>query len=254
MRQNQLLQTWRDGGVALNLFLSMTDNYGVELLAHQGFDALTVDLQHGFQDYSIATHQFQAISTTQVTPLARVRELGEVDVVRVLDLGAMGVICPLVNTAEDAHRLVRAAKYPPHGDRSFGPHRQMLYSGSDYPATANDQIALIAMIETRDGLSNAEEIAAVEGIDALYVGPADLSLNLGFPPGFEPDQPEMKAAIDHVLSACRAAGKVAGIHCGSATFANRMIAEGFRFVTVLNDAKLLAQAASQVVASVRREA
>lgn len=253
MRKNQLLQTWRDGGVVLNLFLSMTDNYGVELLAHQGFDALTVDLQHGFQDYSIASLQFQAISTTDVTPLARVRELGEVDVVRVLDLGAMGVICPLVNTAKDARRFVRAAKYPPHGDRSFGPHRQMLYSGEDYPATANDEIALIAMIETREGLDNVKEIAAVDGIDSLYIGPADLSLNLGFSPGFAPSQPEMKAAFSKVLNACQAADKVAGIHCGSPEFANQMIAEGFRFVTVLNDAKLMAQAAASVVGAVNRE-
>lgn len=251
MRENKLLQIWRDGGVALNLFLSMTDNYGVELLAHQGFDALTVDLQHGFQDFAIATLQFQAISTTNVVPLARVRELGEVDVVRMLDLGAMGIICPLVNSAEDARRLVRAAKYPPYGDRSFGPHRQLLYSGADYPAAANDQIALIAMIETREGLDNVAEIAAVDGIDALYIGPADLSLNLGFPPGFEPDQPEMQAAFNSVLAACRSAGKVAGIHCGSAVFARRMIAGGFQLVTVLNDAKLMAQAASKVVADVK---
>lgn len=253
MRRNKLLEIWREGGVTLNLFLSMTDNYGVELLAHQGFDSLTVDLQHGFQDYSIASNQFQAISTTSVVPLARVRELGEVDVVRMLDLGAMGVICPLVDTVEDARRFVRAAKYPPHGDRSFGPHRQMLYSGSDYPETANDQIALIAMIETREGLSNAADIAAVDGIDALYVGPADLSLNLGFPPNFEPGQPEMREAFQAVLDACKAAGKVAGIHCGSAAFARQMIAQGFQLVTVLNDAKLMAQAASKLVSDIKKE-
>jgi len=252
MRKNQLLQTWRDGGTVLNCFLSMTDSYGAELMAHQGFDALTVDLQHGFQDFAIATTQFQAISTTEVTPLARIRKLDEVDVVRVLDLGAMGVICPLVNTVADAERLVRAAKYPPYGDRSFGPHRQMLYSGADYPATANENVALIAMIETREGLENVEDIAKVDGIDALYIGPADLSLNLGFPPGFEPDQPEMKAAFGTVLRACKAAGVVAGIHCGSPKFANRMIEGGFQLVTVLNDAKLMAQAAARVVADVKK--
>lgn len=253
MRSNRLKQIWNEGGSVLNCFLSMTDAYGAELIAHQGFDALTVDMQHGFQDFAIATTQFQAISTTPVVPLARVRKLDEVDVVRVLDLGAMGVICPLVNTVEDALRLVRAAKYPPDGDRSFGPHRQMLYSGSDYPSTANEQVAIIAMIETREGLVNAETIAKVPGIDALYIGPADLSLNLGFPPGFEPNQPEMRSAIAAVREACTAHGKIAGIHCGSASYANQMLDEGFRLVTVLNDAKLMAQAASGVVAAVKQD-
>ena len=110
------------------------------------------------------------------------------------------------------------------------------------------------MIETREALDNLEEIASTPGIDALYIGPADLSLNLGFPPGFEPDQPEMVAAFDAVLKAARNAGIIAGIHCGSSAFANRMIDRGFRLVTVLNDGKLMAQAAQQVIQNVKRTA
>jgi 4-hydroxy-2-oxoheptanedioate aldolase len=141
--------------------------------------------------------------------------------------------------------------YPPVGDRSFGPHRQMLYSGPDYPARANDEIALIAMIETAEALENAPGIAAVDGIDCLYIGPADLSLNLGHSPGFEPDQPEMKVAFARVLQAAEGAGKVAGIHCGSTAFAKKMLDRGFRFVTVLNDAKLMAGAAQAVVSGIK---
>ena len=251
MRRNQLLEIWESGGSALNCFVSMTDVYGAELLAHQGFDCLTVDLQHGFQDYPMLATQFTAISTTPTVPLARIRKLDEVDVVRVLDLGASGIICPLVNTQEDAEKLVRLAMYPPRGERSFGPHRQMLYSGQDYPARANEETSLIAMIETQQGLNNAEAIAAVDGIDCLYIGPADLSLNLGFSPGFEPDQPEMREAIATVLEACKNRGKIAGIHCGSAAFAQQMMAHGFRLVTVLNDAKLMATAAQEVIEAIK---
>lgn len=254
MRRNRLLDIWANGGTGLNCFISLSDTYGAELMAHQGFDCLTVDLQHGMQDYPVAMQQFQAISTTDVVPLARVRKLDEVDIVRVLDLGALGVICPLVNTAEAARALVRYAKYPPMGERSFGPHRQMLYCGFDYPAHANETGAVIAMIETAEAVENALEIASVDGIDALYIGPADLSLNLGFPPGFAPDQPEMRTAIDQVRKAADKAGKIAGIHCGDVVFANRMISKGFRFVTVLNDAKLMAGAAQAVVSGVNRNA
>ena len=140
------------------------------------------------------------------------------------------------------------------GVRSFGPHRQMLYAAADYPSTANETTALIAMIETREAVENAEEIARVDGIDALYIGPADLSLDFGFSPGFEPDQPELSQAIERTLEAAKSAGKIAGIHCGSSDFANKMIKKGFRFVTVLNDAKLMAEAAKSVVAKVNKNA
>ncbi|NRA17489.1 MAG: 2,4-dihydroxyhept-2-ene-1,7-dioic acid aldolase [Oceanospirillaceae bacterium] len=254
MRKNNIKRIWAEGGVVLNCFLSIADAYSAELMAHQGFDCLTVDLQHGLQDMGDAALQFQAISTTDTVPVARVPWLEPVSIMKTLDLGASALICPLVNNRKDAETLVQYAKYPPLGERSFGPHRQMLYAGADYPQHANDESVLIAMIETREALDNLEEIASTPGIDALYIGPADLSLNLGFPPGFEPDQPEMVAAFDAVLKAARDAGIIAGIHCGSTAFANRMIDRGFRLVTVLNDGKLMAQASQQVIQNIQRTA
>jgi 4-hydroxy-2-oxoheptanedioate aldolase len=220
-------------------------------MAHQGWDSLTVDLQHGVVDYQAAVNMFTAISTTGTMPVARVPWLDPGILMKMLDAGAYAVICPMVNTRADAERLVAATHYPPRGTRSFGPIRAMLYAGADYPQHANDTVIAFAMIETKEALDNLDDILDVDGLDAIYIGPSDLSLALGCKPTFDDVDPPAAEAIDHILARAKARGVVAGIHNGTPEAALKRIAKGFQFVTISSDARLMAAGAAQVMAKMR---
>lgn len=251
MRTNLLRQIWQDGKVAVNGWLSIPSGFSAEVMAQQGYDALTVDIQHGMHDFQTALQCFQAISTTSVVPLVRVPWLEPSIVMKCLDAGAYGVICPLVNTREDAETFVSYCRYPPAGARSYGPNRVVLYAGSDYAEHANDEILTIGMIETAEAMANLDAIMSTPGLDAVYVGPADLALALGLKPSFEPTEPRMLESFELVVAAAQRHGKIAGIHTGSGAYAVRMAQMGYRFITVSNDARLLASAASAGVRALR---
>jgi 4-hydroxy-2-oxoheptanedioate aldolase len=157
----------------------------------------------------------------------------------------------MVSSREDARNLVDWTHYPPRGSRSFGPARGLLYGGADYPQHANDTIVTFAMIETQEALDNLDDILTVEGLDAIYVGPSDLSLSLGCKPTFDDVDPKAADAIDHILARAKAHGVVAGIHNMSAESALKRIAKGFQFVTIGSDARLMAAAAQGVMAKMR---
>ncbi len=251
MRKNKLKEIWANGDAALNCFLSIPHPYVAELVAHQGFDCLTVDLQHSMQDISTAAMCMQAIATTDVVPLARASWLDPAAVMIALDRGAYGVICPLINNRADAELFVSYCRYPPDGDRSFGPIRGTLYGGADYPDHANEEIVTIGMIETQEALDNLDDIMSTPGLDGVYIGPADLALNLGFPAGFLPDEPKILAAFDLILETAQKHGIVAGTHTGSAEMAIKMVEKGFQLVTVLNEGKIMADALKSVVQQVK---
>lgn len=247
MRPNPLRTTWATGGAVVNGWLAIPDSFAAETMAHQGWDSLTIDLQHGMVDYSKMVPMLQAISTTATTPVVRVPWLDAGILMKTLDAGAYGVICPMVNTREDAQKLVAWTHYAPRGTRSFGPVRALLYGGPDYAQHANDTIVTFAMIETAQALDNLDAILSVEGLDAIYIGPSDLSLALGCTPTFDDVDPLAAQAIAHVLDRARAHGLVAGIHNGGTDAALRRIAQGFQFVTVSSDARLMAAGAKQTV-------
>ncbi len=251
MRENRMRSIWRDGGTVVNGWLGIPSAFAAETMAHQGWDSLTVDLQHGVIGYQVAVSMLQAISTTQVVPLARVPWNDPGAIMKVLDGGAYGVICPMVNGRADAEAFVGACRYPPDGFRSCGPIRAVLYAGADYVAHANETILAIAQIETKEAIDNIDEIAATPGLDALYIGPADLGLSYGFEPKFDRTEPELVEAIDKVLAAAARHGVVAGIHNGTTAYARRMIDQGYRLVTVMSDARLLAAAARAIVDELR---
>ena len=168
-----------------------------------------------------------------------------------LDAGAYGVICPMINTREDAQKLVAWTHYAPRGTRSFGPVRALLYGGADYPQHANDTIVTFAMIETAQALDNLDAILSVEGLDAIYIGPSDLSLALGCRPVFDDLDPKAQEAVDHILARAKAHGVVAGIHNGSTDGARARMASGFQFLTVSSDARLMAAGSQQVIKAMR---
>jgi len=247
MRPNRLRELWRAGGAAVNGWLAIPNSFSAETMAHQGWDSLTIDLQHGMVDYATMVPMLQAISTTPTVPVVRVPWLEAGTLMKVLDAGAYGVICPMVNTREDAQRLVAYTHYAPRGTRSFGPVRASLYGGTDYAAHANDTIVTFAMIETAAALDQLDDILSVEGLNAIYVGPSDLSLALGCRPVFDDVDPKAAEAIDHILARAKHHGVVAGIHNGTTEAALARIAKGFQFVTVGSDARLMAAGARQVV-------
>jgi len=250
-RENRLRGLWSEGRAAVNGWLAVANGFSAETMAHQGWDTLTIDLQHGVVDYQAMVTMLQAISTTPTVPLVRVPWLEPGILMKSLDAGAYGVICPMVNTREDAQKLVAWTHYAPRGTRSFGPVRAMLYSGADYPQRANDTIVAFAMIETAQALDNLDAILSVEGLDAVYIGPSDLSLALGCAPSFDDVDPKVAQAIDHILERAKAHGIVAGIHNGRPDVARARIAKGFQFVTVSSDARILASGSQQILAAMR---
>ncbi len=253
MRKNILREIWAQGGAAVNGWLAIPNTFSAETMAHQGWDSLTVDMQHGVVDYQRAVDMFTAISTTSTVPVARVPWLDPGYLMKALDGGAYAVICPMINTAEDAENLVAYTHYPPQGTRSFGPIRGLLYGGPDYPEHANDTIVTFAMIETQAGLDNLEEILRVPGLDAVYIGPSDLSLALGCRPTFDDVDQPVAEAIEYIVAKAREHGKVAGCHNGTPEYALKRIEMGFQFVTVSSDARLLASGSQTVLNTIRAD-
>jgi len=251
MRENRLRTMWKADQAAVNGWLAIPNSFSTEVMAHQGWDTLTIDVQHGMIDYQAMVTMLQAISTTSTVPVVRVPWLEPGIIMKTLDAGAYGVICPMINTREDAQKFVAWTSYAPMGTRSNGPIRALLYGGSDYQANANDTIVRFAMIETAQALDNLDSILSVEGLDAVYIGPSDLSLALGCRPVFDDVDPPVAQAMDHILARAKAHGIVAGVHNGRADVALARIAKGFRFVTVSSDARLMAAGAQQVMAAMR---
>ncbi|HEY2319886.1 MAG TPA: aldolase/citrate lyase family protein [Solirubrobacteraceae bacterium] len=235
--RERLDQCWKEGRPAFGLWGSIASPLTAELAAAAGFDYVCVDLQHGSADEDRMVSMFEAIEARGAAPLARVTYNEPWMINRVLDLGAAGVIVPLVSTAEEARRAVSACRYPPHGVRSYGPLRAALTVGSSDPERLAAGALCFVMIETREGLDNVEDIAATRGLDGIYIGPSDLSLGLGREPGHGGDV--LERAITRIREACAATGVIPGMHCnGGGAEASRRAAAGFELVTVGVDAAL----------------
>lgn len=253
MRENTPLARWKRGEVTYGTWLSIPNAFSAEIMASQGFDWINIDMQHGLIDYQAAVTMLQAISTTPTIPFVRVpwNEMGIIG--KVLDAGAYGVIIPMVNSAEEARAAVAACRYHPLGARSFGPIRAAYYAGPDYYAHANEQIACIPMIETQRAVDNLDDILAVPGIDAVYVGPADLSITLGLPPGMDNPGDVFDGALKKIVETCRRHNVTPGIH-SSAALAAKRAAGGFQMITVSGDAGAIAAGAARDLKTVRDQA
>ena len=252
MMENRLRQLWKEDRPALGCWLSIPDSFSAEVIAHLGFDWLCIDMQHGLVDYQRALTMLQAISTTAAAPVVRDPRNDPGIIMKMLDAGACAVIVPMIETPADAEKAVAACRYPPAGARSFGPTRAMLAAGEDYFAKSGEYVCCIPMIETKPALDNLDDILSVPGVDAVYIGPMDLSLALGLPPKPDGDEPVYAEARQKVVDACRRHNVVAGIHSSAAAGPNR-VAEGFRFVLVASDVTALTRGAAQDLAAVRRK-
>jgi 4-hydroxy-2-oxoheptanedioate aldolase len=251
VRENRLRTLWQGNRCAVNGWLAIPSSFSAEVMANQGWDTLTVDMQHGVIDYAQMVTMLQAISTTPTVPIVRVPWLEPGIIMKSLDAGAYAIICPMINSREDAQRLVSYTHYAPRGSRSVGPVRANLYGGADYLAKANDTVVVFAMIETRQALDHLDDILSVEGLDAVYIGPSDLSMVLGCRPVFDDVDPPVAQAIAHILARAKAHGLRAAVHNGLPEVAKARAAMGFDLVTLSSDARILTNTSQQLLAAMK---
>jgi 4-hydroxy-2-oxoheptanedioate aldolase len=249
---SKLKDVWASGNAAVNGWLSLPGSHLAEVMAHQGWDSLTIDLQHSSIDVAAAVPMLQAMAASDVTPIVRVPWNEPSVMMRVLDAGAYGIICPMINNRADAERFVAACRYPPEGIRSNGAYRGMIVGGAGYLDSANDEIATFAMIETREGVANLKEIAETPGLDAIYIGPTDLAFSHGHPPKHDNFEGPVADLIAQIREGAHAVGIRAGVHATRTDYAAKMIEDGFDLVTPTSDLRMIQSAAPDVLAGLPR--
>lgn len=249
---NSLRDLWRAGETTLGLWAGIPDSMVAESLARSGVAYVCCDNQHGLIDYQTSVSMIQGIILGGSNPIARApwNEPGIIG--KLLDAGAQGVIVPMVNSAEEAQAAVAACRYPPHGARSWGPAGAAPRL-ADYFNASRDQVATIVMVETAQALDNLDAIVNTPGVDAVYVGPADLSISLGLPPGNNDDAPAFTEALETIVAACKNAGVVAGIH-SSGSLTPRRLEQGFTMITVSADNVAISVGVRAELARARGEA
>ncbi len=251
MRENRIQQLWAAGKPVINGWLHSPSTWSAEVMAHAGWDSLVIDMQHGMMGMETAIQMLQAISTSDTVPLARINWNTPGDAMRLLDAGAYGIICPMIETRAECEAFVGACRFPPLGYRSHGPTRARVYAGADYAEHANDTVLTFAMIETQAGFDNRDAIMSVPGLDAVFVGIGDLRLSMTGQAGLSAADATVDAALDAILASARAHGIKAGLFAADTEHAIDMLGRGYEFVTVMNDISLMTSAASSVLAAVR---
>ena len=241
---------WQKDKVLLNGWLSIANSFSAEIMAKQGWDCVCIDAQHGMLDFSDAFGMLQAIKTTDAIPLVRIPWLRPEQISKYLDAGCMGLICPMINSVDDVKNFVKWSSYPKQGERSFGPSR-VIFENPNYFHEANEAITRLAMIETQQAVENLEQICCVEGLDGLYIGPADLSCAFGYAPALDREEDEMIGLIKTIIATAHKHNKKVGIHTASAAYAKKAIAWGVDMVTISNDVRLLASAAQDILSEMR---
>jgi 4-hydroxy-2-oxoheptanedioate aldolase len=250
-RANKVRELWAAGKPVINSWCGIPSSFSAEVMAHAGWDSLVVDMQHGMIDYQMMVTMLQGISTTDTTPMVRVPWNDPAHIQKALDAGAYGIVCPMINNRTEAEKFVGSMRYAPVGYRSSGPIRAALYGGADYHAKANDIIVAFGMIETQEALDNLDDILSVKGLDAVYIGPSDLSISLGYSPGGDKPDEWMMTALKKVLDGCKRHKVQPGIHCGAPAYAKKMIEMGFTFVTVGGDTRFVTMGGQAAVAEMR---
>jgi 4-hydroxy-2-oxoheptanedioate aldolase len=235
MKPNKIKQLWAQGKPVSLGWISIANTFTAEIMARQGFDAVCVDMQHGVTGLSNLMEMLQAVSATDAAPVVRVGWNEPAAIMKALDFGASAIIVPLINNAAEARKAVSACRYPPVGDRSSGPVRALQIHGPDYFSKANYEILLMAMIETKEGLNNLEEICATPGVDVIYIGPADLSYALGMAPRADNPDPLHMSTCDRIKEVAHRHGKKVCMHCASAEFAAASVKRGFDMVMITSD-------------------
>lgn len=254
MKKNPVKAALRDGRPQVGTWLSLGSVTATRMMARVGFPWLTVDIEHSPIDWSEAAVLFGAIADAGCVPLARVPR-GDHDLIkRVLDAGAFGIVVPMVNTVEEAEVAIAAAKYPPVGDRSLGGSLHALNfdaSAADYYKHANDEILVILQTESPEGVDNAEAIYSLPGLDAIFVGPVDLKAQMRSSDGQDPAPADFEAMLQRVLAAGKKVGTPVGLHVQSTADVERRIAEGWQFIALGSELKMMVSGAQDFVATLK---
>ena len=250
MRINEAKRRLLAGESVIGIGLGLGSPLAGELLSLAGFDFILVDNQHGAWDDNSSMLAYRSICYGQATPMIRVQENNYYTIGRALDRGALGIIVPMVNTAEEARAAAHAVRFPPRGGRSIGPFGTAFH-GPDYVQEINDQVYLAVQIESATAVENADDILSVEGVDGCWCGPGDMGLSMGLAPSNPEAQPQLVDALMSVLGVCKKRGKVPGLACGPGN-AQYWLDKGFRFVTVGGESSLLGEAARSLLGRLRR--
>jgi 4-hydroxy-2-oxoheptanedioate aldolase len=251
MRKNKLKNIFQSGGTATCGWLHIPNTWTAELMSHAGWDCITVDMQHGLHNIETAMQMMQAISTTDAVPLARCNWNEPGEIMRLLDSGAYGIICPMINTKTDCEKFVGACRYPPMGYRSFGPTRPRIYAGADYGEYANEEILTFAMIETKEAVENIDGIISVTGLDGIFVGSGDLKLSYTGKTGHTTQSDFFENALNKILNSCKKHGIVPGIWCATVEDAKKCKEKGFKFIALQSDSMILNEYAKKLAMDLR---
>ncbi len=248
IKTNPVMDKLRKGEPAVGTWLSLCSPISAEMMAGIGWDWLVVDVQHSPVGFDTMVNCFRATQLGGAVPMARVPWNDTVWMQRTLDAGAMGLVVPMVNTAEEAKKAVANTRYSTRGRRSWGGSRVTRYIEGDYFTWTEENLVILVMIETAQAVENAEAILSVDGVDGCYIGPADLALSMGL--GLGDPGPDHEAAMLEVLKAAKKVGKAAGKHCGSSEDVSLRISQGFQFLALASDAGLMAKAAREELGKV----
>lgn len=250
---NNIFEKTKKNEFILNGWLSIPNSFTAEAMSKMGWDTITIDLQHGQNDYSSSIAMLQAMTNSEVTPMARVPWNEPGIIMKMLDLGVLGIICPMINNKKDCEKFVSYSYYPPIGNRSFGPMRAMQIYGHDYYHKANKNIATFAMIETSEAIDNLDEILSVPHLTGIYIGPADMSSSYGLEPKFDVKEEPVFSNIKKIITKANEYKKIAGIHNGTSAYAKEMISLGYKLVTISSDFRSMTVHAKQIVNEMKND-
>ena len=250
---NPIRRAWAEQRPAFGVFTAIPSPYAVELCASAGVDYVCIDTQHGLSGYESLAAEIAACRTGGAAPIVRPAANEFWQIGKALDLGALGVLVPLVSNPEEAAAAVSACRYGPAGRRSYGPTLISRVVGSSDPSALEREALCIVMIETREGLEQVEQIAAVPGLDGIYYGPADLAISLGVTPADAPANREHAEAIERIRQAAESNGIAAGAHCTTGAQARERADQGFTFITVTSDSRTLSLGVEQELAAARAQ-
>ena len=247
MKKNNLKKIWENNQYIINGWLSIPNSFTTEAMSKMGWDSITIDMQHGQNDYSTAISMIQAISSSETVPFARVPWNEPGIIMKMLDLGVMGIIAPMINSKKECQDFVSYCNYPPKGQRSFGPMRAQLIYGRDYYEYANSEIVSLAMIETKEAVENIDDILSVPNLTGVYIGPGDMCSSYGLKPSFDVKNDPVYGNIKMIARKAKEKGKIAGIHNGTTSYAKEMIDIGYQFVTISSDFRSMISHAQKIV-------
>jgi len=251
--KNNLLKILESNSPIINTWLSLPNSFISEAFGKMGWDSITIDMQHGQNDYHSSIPMLQSLTNSSSVPMARVPWSEPGIIMKMLDLGVMGIIAPMINNKGDCEKFVSYCYYPPIGQRSFGPMRAQLIHGSQYFNKANDNILSFAMIETKEAVNNLDEILSVKNLTGVYIGPADMSSSYGLQPKFDIKEDPIFSNIKLIAKKAKEYNKISGIHTGSTKYAKEMIELGFNLVTITSDFRAMTTFAQNIISEMKEK-